>query len=128
MLIVIIDCEGEPVQELSAIYCDTETAVIKDVFHHHVYYPHSRDFDNYARRHIHGLNFVKLRQKDLLNEKEVLALFSLWLKTHPFDVIYAHAPAKEQTLLNVNIKDACLKPWCERVNMPSHQRLIHLLV
>ena len=123
---IIIDCEGDPVQELSAIYVNDSTCTIEDCFHHYAHYPYSIDYDIFARRHVHGLHFEFLRQQELLTLCEVIDLFKIWLKFYPTDKIYAHGPAKEKQLLALEINDACLKPWAERVHMQSHQVALNM--
>ena len=121
MMYIFLDCEGEPVQEFSAIYVDFETGVIEDVFHHHVHYPFKCDYDYFARQHVHGLDRNFLSLYGLRSEQELLNLFHEWLKSHPFQAIYAHAPAKEVNFLSLPVKDVCLKPWKDRIQCQSHQ-------
>lgn len=118
---IIIDSEGDPVQEFSALYINEVTATIVDVFHRHVKYPFHRDEDAFARQHVHGLNRDYLSLHGLRCEEELLTAFRKWLTTHPFDAIYAHAPAKEVKFLSLPVKDVCLKPWCQRVFCDSHR-------
>ena len=123
---IIIDCEGTPVQEFSALYVNDATCVIENVFHQHVHYPYSFDYDAFARRHVHGLDFKFLRQCKLRNLGEVLDLFREWLKAYPSDKIYAHNPTKEKRLLSLHINDVCLKPWAERACLRSHQMALNM--
>ena len=123
---IIIDCEGNPVQELSALYINDATCKIEDVFHHHVHYPFIIDYDVYARRHIHGLDISLLRQPHLPSLGEVLDLFNAWLQKYPSDKLYGHAPVKEKDLISLFIYDACLKPWAERVHCRSHQMALNM--
>ena len=121
-MIVIIDCEGEPVQEFSAIYVDTVANDIIDVFHKHVRYPFKSDLDSYSRRHIHGLNRAFLSSNGLDSESDLIRAVHQWLRDHPYEAIYAHAPAKEARLLSLpSIKDVGLRPWKERSLCRSHQ-------
>ena len=120
-MLIYIDSEGEPIQEFSAIYVDELSGDVVDVFHHHVIYPFEYDKDIFSRRHIHGLNRDFLSQHGQRDEDAVIRLFHEWLKLHPFDCIYAHAPAKEVKLLSLPVKDVCLKPWSERQFYKSHQ-------
>ena len=123
---IIIDCEGDPVQELSALYVNDTTGEIDDVFHHHVYYPFIFDYDAYARRHIHGLDLSLLRQPHLPPLDDVLDLFTEWLRKHPSEKLYGHAPVKEKELLSLCIHDSCLKPWAKRVHCQSHQMALNM--
>ena len=126
---IIIDCEGDPVQELSALYVNDATLLIEDVFHRHVHYPFSTDCDAFARRHVHGLDFNYLRQAKLPSLGEVLDLFCDWLQTYPADnKLFAHAPAKEKQLLSLHINDVCLKPWAERIHCHSHRIALQMKV
>ena len=121
MMLVIIDSEGTPVQEFSALYVNEETQVIQDVFHAFAKYPSSVDADWFARRYVHGLDRKFLREFGLRDEEEVLKLFHTWLQTHPFDDMYANAPAKEEDFLSQHVRDVCLRPWKDRVHCKSHQ-------
>ena len=120
-MLIYIDCEGEPVQEFSGLYVDEDRSEIVDVFHKHVIYPFHNDHDYFARRHIHGLKRNFLSEYGLCSQEELLSLFHEWLKSHPFNDIYAHAPAKEIKLLSLPVKDVCLKPWKYRTQTNSHQ-------
>ena len=120
-MLIFTDSEGDPVQEFSAIYVNELSGEIVDVFHHHVIYPFARDKDLFSRHHVHGLNRDFLFLHGLRNEDELVKLFKEWLKFHPFDDIYAHAPAKEMKLLSFPVRDVCLKPWKERYYCKSHK-------
>lgn len=124
-MLIFLDCEGDPIQEFSAILVDGATMKIKNVFHQYVCYPKSGDSiidnDSFSRRHIHGLNLDFLSQHGLQSEHELTTLFHQWLsKQGHIDAIYAHAPHKERNLLSLNIVDVCLKPWSERDFSLSH--------
>ena len=125
-MIIFIDSEGNPTQEFSAIYVNESTFVIEDVFHHHVCYPFSSDYDTFSRHHVHGLNRDYLCQQGLANEKELVTLFHAWLKTHPYSSIYAHGPQREEKLLSMSITDVSLKKWQERVTCLSHQLAVEM--
>lgn len=118
---IFIDCEGEPVQEFSAIYVNECGDQILDVFHQHVKYPFACDYDFFSRRHIHGLKLVFLERYGLCNETSLLTLFHKWLENHPNEAIYGHSPGKEEKLLSLPIFDVSLKPWKDRINCHSHQ-------
>lgn len=129
-MLVFIDSEGDPVQEFSAILVDVTKKKIVDVFHHFVCYPvnkHSQiiiDRDDFARRHIHGLNLNFLSIHGLKTEGDLVSSFKTWLSCHsPIDAIYAHAPHKEKQLLSltVPILDVGLKVWAERDVLNSHR-------
>lgn len=129
MMLIIIDCEGSDlVQEFSALYVNEETHVIEDVFHHYIQYPiiNGDDKDAFVRRHVHGLDCEFLLQHGLRDEEELLTLFHTWLKHHPYDAIYAHAPAKEMDFLSLSVKDVMLKPWKDRIFTDSHKIALHM--
>ena len=120
--IIYVDSEGEPIQEFSALYVDHETFEILDVFHRYVRYPlKDVDYDIWARKHVHGLNLKFLNANGLKNESDLLFAFQQWLKAHPFEYIFAHAPFKERQFLNLPIQDVCLPPWLERTDCLSHE-------
>ena len=104
---IIIDCEGDPVQEFSALYVNFSNGVIADVFHRHVKYPFPCDRDYFSRRHVHGLDRNFLQIQGLRDEPELVSVFHEWLTTHPYDNIYAHAPHKEAKLLSLSVRDVC---------------------
>ncbi len=118
---VIVDCEGTPTQEFSALYVDETTCCVVDVFHHYVKYPSERDEDFTARQYVHGLNREFLLRNGLPNEHDLVKVFHEWLAKRPYVHIYAHAPAKERELLSLPIRDVCLKPWIERIECESHK-------
>lgn len=125
-MIVIVDGEGEPLQEFSALYVNPEKQLIVDVFHSYVKYPFARDEDIFARRHVHGLNREFLSHHGLSNEDALLTLFRTWLVTHPYDIMYAHNPAKEMRFLSLSIQDVQLKPWRKRSHHPSHETALRM--
>ena len=125
-MIIVIDCKGEPVQEFSALYVNEKTGELVDVFHRYVQYPFYPDVDSFSRQHVHGLDYDFLSRHGLNSENELLTLFYHWLRDHPFEQIYAHAPAKEKKLLSLSIKDVCLKPWKDRIFYKSHQKALSM--
>lgn len=125
-MIIFIDSEGDPVQEFSALYVDSKTLNIIDVFHNFVRYPFKIDYDSWARRHIHGLSLEFLAANGLENESVLKTKFSEWLSSHPYTVIYGHAPHKEEVFLNVCVSDVSLLPWRLRRDLPSHRVALSL--
>jgi len=125
-MIVFVDCEGEPLQEFTALYVDVQKRLILDVFHHHVCYPFTHDKDSFSRRHIHGLNRDFLSRHGLSDESALLLLFREWLSKRPYSCIYAHGPEREKRFLSLPIQDVCLKPWKERIHCYSHQVALSL--
>lgn len=121
-MLLFIDCEGEPIQEFSALYVDSATYSIVDVFHHHIRFPRQHGFDTdwWARRHIHGLNRDYLARYGLRDERALLSTFQSWLTTHPYSIIFANAPYKESTFLQLSVSDVCLPPWKERADLRCH--------
>ena len=120
---IFVDCEGEPIQEFTALYVDSALHTIVDVFHRHVAFPSSSpayDSDQWGRRHIHGLNRDYLATHGLKDETNLMSDFYEWLRLHPYDTIFANAPHKESTFLNLPIVDVCLPSWKERVQLLSH--------
>ena len=83
-MIVFVDCEGEPLQEFTALYVNVEKQLIVDVFHRHVCYPFTYDKDSFSRRHIHGLNRDFLSKNGLSNESVLLLHFRKWLSERPY--------------------------------------------
>ena len=124
---IFVDSEGDPIQEFSAIYVDSYTLEILDVFHEYVKYPFKNyDGDKWCRYHVHGLQLDFLSQHGLTDEDELKRKFDTWLSLHPYESIYGHAPYKEETFLHLTIQDVCLKPWKDRRFSVSHQLAISL--
>ena len=121
-MFLVIDSEGSPIQEFSALHVDEKDYDVKDVFHKYVKYPlhlHG-DFDGFARRHVHGLNLSFLQENGLKDEEELRTQFMSWLESHPHSKIYGHAPQKEKEFLKMDIIDVELLPWILRGNTFSH--------
>ena len=127
-MIIYLDSEGTPVQEFSALYVNEKTYEIVDIFHHHVKYPShfTSDMDYFARCHIHGLNREYLLENGLDDEATLVTLFHTWLKNHPYNSIYGHAPFKEKQLLSLSILDVQLPEWKFRELDISHNLTISL--
>ena len=117
MPVVYLDCEGDSLRELSALYVSDEF-VILDIFHGvaNEIYPYK---DWYCRRYIHGIP-RKVRtacaHPDIVIEK-----FKRWLARRPYTVIYANDCRLEQKLLQLPMVDLRLLPWEERAFHPSHR-------
>lgn len=125
-MLIFLDSEGDPIQEFSALYVHPLTLEIVDVFHEYVKYPYTRDIDQWARCHVHGLTLRFLSDHGVDDEKEVKRKFHNWLFSHPYESIYGHAPRKEEVFLHVPITDICLKPWKSRRNVLSHRLALSL--
>ena len=114
-----MDCEGDPVQELSAIAMDQAYDIIS------VYHKHAAcdNVDSWSRKFVHGLNIQYLRANGLNNETEMVEDFLKWLDS--FDVIcmYANNPMKERQLFpscRTLLRDSFLPSWDVRVKQPYH--------
>ena len=72
-LIIFIDCEGEPIQELSALCASADTLEILSVFHQHAKYPtqEEEDEDWFSRDHIHGLNLDFLQRYGVSSTRQL---------------------------------------------------------
>ena len=123
---IYVDCEGDPVQEFSALYVNHDTCEILDVFHCHVKYPYNHDYDWKARRCVHGLNLDFLKDHGVSDVEELKVSFFKWLESHPYQAMYAHAPTKEIDLLNLPIRNVSLKQWKDRTSLMSHRLAISL--
>ena len=127
MYIVIIDCEGEPIQEFSALYVNVDDEEIVSVFHEYVQCNvDAYDMDFWARKHIHGLNRNFLSTNGLPNQETLLSTFQHWLKSHPFERIFANGPCKEQNFLSMKIEDVKLPQWKDRALLMSHKLALSL--
>lgn len=120
--ILIVDTQGEPVQELAAICIDVVSLCIKDVYLQWAkpFLSQSPDGDWFARKHIHGLNRKFLQQHGFENEEALVADFNAWRGKYAINEIIGHAPAKEEILLNLPITDVKLAPWIKRYNKLHH--------
>ena len=125
-MLIVVDSEGEPIQEWSAFVIDEEKRVICNVFHAHVAYPYREDGDWFARKHIHGLCLRYLSQYGLSDENELLYRFSHWLQPYTSLGIYANAPTKESHFLSRPVTDVSMLPWGERQNTASHKTAVRM--
>ena len=77
-MLIFVDCEGAPIQEFTALYVDSDSHEIVDVFHRHVSFPstHGYDTDRWARRHVYGLNRTYLAANGLRDETILLCEFN----------------------------------------------------
>ena len=127
MHIVIIDCEGEPIQEFSALYVNVDTEEIVSVFHEYVQCGvDTYDVDFWARKHIHGLNRDFISMNGLQNQAALFFAFQRWLNSHPFERIFANGPCKEQNFLSMKIEDVKLPQWKDRASLMSHKLALSL--
>ena len=102
---------------------------IMDIYHAHA---KSTVSDDWARRHIHGLNRVFLEKSGFSNEEALVADFRKWLRGRDVLCMYANSPAKEISLLsNHTIYDIHYPNWEDRISLVSHQtayRFKHLSI
>ena len=117
---IVIDSEGTPIQEWSAIVVEEKSSLIRDIFHGYVRYPFVCDEDYFARKYIHGLRVKDLACVGFSDVNVLLTEFRHWLRPYASCPMYAHAPAKESQFLSCVLQDVCLPPWKERVKTVSH--------
>ena len=117
---MFIDCEGEPVQELTAIEVRRSDFAIVDVFHAHANVPNRTD-DLWSRKHVHGLDLDFLNDHGFPSENELCAAFHVWFSKRNSDTNFANNPGKEIKFLNIPIANVELPPWVERANCPAHR-------
>ena len=91
-----MDCEGEPVQELSAIAMDSCSYQIVSVYHQHA--KCDPNADSWARKHIHGLNQQYLQDYGFSNECALLIDFKRWLAAFNVVSTFCNDPTKEKKL------------------------------
>ena len=113
-----MDIEGQPSQELSAIVMSVESRQIVDVYHK---YAQSNEPDDWARQHVHGLNPSFLQSHGFADEAALVSDFKKWLRGRDILVMYANAPHKEKTVLNLPVLDMGLPCWERRTSLLSHQ-------
>lgn len=94
------------------------TRQIVDVYHAHAC---SDKPDDWARRHIHGLNTTFLQYHGFSSEDDLIVDFRKWLRGKDVMAMYANNPMKETNVLNFTIHDMEIPPWSERVYRPYHQ-------
>jgi hypothetical protein len=115
-----MDCEGEPVQELSAIAMNNWTYQIVSVYHQHANC--DPNVDQWARKHIHGLNLKYLQDYGFSCESALLIDFKRWLAAFNVIRIFCNNPGKERKVFpNLIIDDILLPPWDSRVNQHYHE-------
>ena len=123
LCIIFLDAEGEPTQELSAIVMSVADRHIVDIYHAHA---QTTCPDDWARRHVHGLNKLYLEQHGFSNEEALIADFRKWLRGRDVLCMYANNPIKERSLFkNLVIYDIQFPRWQERVSLASHQTAYH---
>ena len=116
-----MDAEGSPVQELSGVAINARTKAFEGVFHEYADFCAS---DNFARRHIHGLNRLFLNKHSVGSETILFDRFRKWLNKFNIKAIYANDPQKEQAILNRPVLNFPLHIWVERRNKRYHRQAI----
>jgi len=116
MLLLFMDSEGVPIQEITGFIVDSTTFVIVSVYHDYAYC--SPSTDTYSRNHIHGLCPKVLQITGFLNESALLYDFLQWLSTHDVGEVIANDPRKEKMLVpHLPTVDAQLPGWSERAEL-----------
>ena len=113
--------EGARVEELSAIQMHASTLQILDVFHG---FAKSTCSDDWARKHIHGLNKNFLDGHAVHNnEAELLNSFTVWLRGKNVLEIFANDPNKERSVFGERyaIYDFRLPIWEHRDHCAPHE-------
>ena len=118
-MIIFIDSEGSPIQELSAIAMDVVTGHIVDVYHHFAYCPTERDW--WARRHVHGLNPLYLQHIGFESEPALVQDFRCWLRRFNVLKVIGNDARTEAEKLNLRIYDIGLPEWSVRVLHMYHK-------
>lgn len=118
-MLLFVDCEGDPVQELSGILVAAKNFAIVDVFHAHA--NDKRDDDTWSRKNVHGLCLNFLQSCAFPSECELACAFHVWYSKRKIDYVFANAPKREADYLNLNIFNLPLPTWKDRPNDAAHQ-------
>ena len=120
-MMLFVDIEGTPMQELAAIVCDESHAII-DVFHAFVFYPF--EVDKWSRLHIHGLNPTYLHGKAYRNPNSLRQDFYKWLGQYSITGVYANNPKREERELKLlSFSNIDVLPWEKRHKNSSYKLL-----
>ena len=115
-----MDCEGDPVQELSAIAMDNVTYQIVSIYHKHAFC--NPEDDPWSRINIHGLNPDYLKDYGFPNEDQLFTDFQKWLDSFTIVQMFANNPGRERMLFpNHTINDILLPRWEIRMRQPYHE-------
>ena len=95
------------------------TQRVVEVYHSYAYCP--LDQDEWARKHVHGLNPFHLIDIGFPNENELIADFKRWLTNYNVCHIYANGARTEAMKLDLAVCDICLPSWVERVQHDYHR-------
>ena len=115
---IFLDIEGTPAQELAAIEINRWTHEIVDVFHAFAF---TEEEDEFARRHIHGLNKIYLKSKGFPDEATLLAAFKKWMERKSHENVFSNGAYKESKVLGIEVKEFKLLPWADRRHTASHK-------
>ena len=117
---MFLDTEGTTIQELAAVEINLETKMIMDVFH---VYAYTAEEDNFARKHIHGLNLEYIKNHESIHccESALILEFKRWLQQKENIMIFCNDAEKERKVLGLEMYDFKLLPWAERTHCVSHQ-------
>ena len=91
---------------------------IMDIYHAHAY---SDQPDDWARRHVHGLNRSYLKENGFPSEEAIVKDFKTWLRRLDVLCMFANAPQREYKLLGCSVINMGIPPWIDRVSLLSHQ-------
>ena len=107
-------------QELSALVMDVRDNVVIAAYHEHAYCPPHKD--QWARKHIHGLDPDLLKQHGFKCDDELFEDFHKWLTAFPkIQAYFANNPTKEKQALKLEIQDIGLPVWSERRKQRYHR-------
>ena len=118
MVIIFVDIEGEPAQELSAISMNINTRQITDVYHAYAY---TDQPDEWSRCHIHGLNQTFLKENGFSDESTLVSDFKRWIQSKDVLATFANNPMKEIEILKLPVQDIGLPQWTDRFQLTSYQ-------
>ena len=118
-MIIFIDSEGSPIQELSAIAMNVVTRRIVDVYHNYAYCPNEQDW--WARRHIHGLNPIYLMYIGFESEPALVEDFRCWLRRFNILKLIGNDAHIEAEKLNLTIFSIGLPEWSIHVKYNYHK-------
>ena len=118
-MIIFVDSEGGPIQELSAIAMSPSKNTIVNIYHNFGFC--SSDTDVWARKHIHGLDPEILIDIAFPNESLLIKDFKTWLSQFHVINAYGNNTFRESCKLNLSITDIGLPLWSERVKHNYHK-------
>ena len=118
-MLLFVDIEGMPMQELAAILYDDMTKEIVDIFHAFVFYPF--EVDLWSRLHVHGLNSRYLRNRGYRNPNSLRHDFYAWMRQYSITHVYANNPKREEReLKRLKFTNINIPSWEERIKDPAY--------